>query len=133
MYIFLITIILTIIIIFYLTDSEFSFSNNSKKDGKVDTIINTILRQSSRWALAAEQNGNPLIAVLHANYGAAYLWALKDIASSEEIKRVTGVDVLEFQKKVTEAQDNATKKLAKLCPEYAADSDKYLAAVAGEG
>ena len=134
MYIILITIILTIITIFYLNNDKYShnINNNSKSYSSIDTIIETLLRQSSRWSLAAQQNGNPLIAVLHANYGAAYLWALKDITTSEEIKRVTGIDVIEFQKKITEVQDIATKKLAKLCPQYAGDSDKYLAAIAGE-
>ena len=39
---------------------------------KVRTI-RTLLRQSARWALASQQDKSPLIALLHANYGAGYL------------------------------------------------------------
>ena len=36
-------------------------------------VVKSLLRQSARWTVAARQDKNPLIAVLHANYGAAYL------------------------------------------------------------
>ena len=40
--------------------------------------INTLIRQAARWSVAAQQDESPIIALLHANYGAGYLWALKD-------------------------------------------------------
>ena len=58
--------------------------------------INTLLRQTARWATAAKQDENPLIAVLHSNYGAGYLWALKDIATGEQIKAASNVDNCKF-------------------------------------
>jgi hypothetical protein len=36
-------------------------------DFKVKTI-RTLIRQSARWALAAQQDESPIIALLHANY-----------------------------------------------------------------
>lgn len=57
---------------------------NRRKD-ELNKMINTLVRQTSRWATASKQDINILIAVLHANYAAEYLWALKDIASDEEI------------------------------------------------
>ena len=47
--------------------------------------IETLIRQASRWSVAAQQDDSPIIALLHANYGAGYLWALKDIATDQEI------------------------------------------------
>src|SRR5207237_6958 len=40
--------------------------------------VQILTRQAARWSTAASQDNNPLIAVLHANYGAGYLWAIHD-------------------------------------------------------
>ena len=96
------------------------------------TIILVLTRQAARWSTAAKQDENSMIAVLHANYGAGYLWALKDIASSEQIKAATGIDLLKFEREIVSTQDMATKKMAKLCPKYAPKST-YLTKIGGEG
>ena len=72
-----------------------------------------------------------MIAVLHANYAAGYLWALIDIATSDDIEMITGVNFLEFKKKITEIQDAATTRMASQCPEWAPESD-LLSLIAGE-
>lgn len=96
-------------------------------------IISRILRGSARWALASKQDKSPLVAVLHANYGCAYLWALKDVFNDYEIKSATGIDVIEFQNKITDIQDNATKRMTKLCPAYASGiQDTILSGIAGD-
>ena len=66
----------------------------------VNKVINVLVRQASRWATAAKQDKNSMIAVLHANYGAGYLWALKDIATTEQIKAATGIDMLKFEREI---------------------------------
>jgi hypothetical protein len=73
-------------------------------------IITKIVKESARWSIATEQDRTPMISVLHSNYGAGYLWALKDIATSEQIKNATGINVLEFEKQVTDIQDKSTMK-----------------------
>ena len=73
-----------------------------------------------------------MIAVLHANYGAGYLWALLDIATPEQIQTATGIDMSKFQTEIIRTQDEVTKRMAKLCPEYAPDKT-YLTRWAGEG
>jgi hypothetical protein len=96
-------------------------------------IISRIMRGSARWALASKQDKSPLVAVLHANYGCAYLWALKDVFNDYEIKSATGIDVIEFQNKITDIQDNATKRMTKLCPAYASGiHDTILSGIAGD-
>lgn len=119
--------ILLIILFFYSSQNTNTNNNNFYNN------IQKLIRQSSRWAVAAEQDTNPLIAVLHANYGAGYLWAVKDIASNEDIKNATGIDMKTFENKIIDIQDTATKRMVKLCPDYAGDSDKFLSAVSGEG
>jgi hypothetical protein len=95
-------------------------------------IISRIMRGSARWSLASKQDKSPLVAILHANYGCAYLWALKDVFNDYEIKSATGIDVIKFQNKITNIQDSVTKNVVKLCPEYASGiQDEILSIIAG--
>lgn len=117
------------------------FNNNVENKNNDTDIMNNermiktikgLLTQSSRWNLAALNDRNPLIAVLHGNYAAAYLWALLDIATTEEIENVTGVDILKFQEKTKETQRQVTQKASELCPQFRGKSDEFLAAIAGQ-
>tara|TARA_B100001123_G_C14962947_1_gene888429 strand:- start:9 stop:389 length:381 start_codon:yes stop_codon:yes gene_type:complete len=108
----------------------FNTSNNNSK--LLQEKIKTLVRQASRWSTAAKQDNNSMIAVLHANYGAGYLWALKDIATDTQIEKATGIDIVKFEKEIVAIQDEATMKMAKLCPDYAPESS-YLTKLGGEG
>ena len=94
--------------------------------------IEKLVRQSARYATAAQQDKSPVVAVLHANYAAAYLYALKDIASNSQIHNATGIDVKKFTQHVTNVQDKVTKKTTETCPEFAGNVDIYLAEIGGE-
>ena len=105
---------------------------DTEKDNKnMDTEIKTLVRQAARWASAAKQDENPMIAVLHSNYGAGFLWALKDIASQEQIEQATGIELLKFEKEITDAQDGAIKKMIAVCPDFQPDKG-FLSTLAGE-
>lgn len=95
-------------------------------------VIKSLLRQSARWTIAARQDENPLIAVLHANYGAAYLWALKDNFTTDMIEEAAGIDIVRFKKDIVETQDNVTRKMSAICPGYAPPRT-YLTDISGEG
>ena len=124
-------IILGIIIMwantFHISEPEKTTEYKCKKE-----MIKTLVRQAARWAIASIQDKNSMIAVLHANYGAGYLWALFDIATTSEIEQATNLDILKFRNAITEAQDNATKKMAQLCPAYAPELS-YLSKISAEG
>ena len=94
--------------------------------------IDKLVRQSARYATAAQQDKSPMIAVLHANYAAAYLYALKDIASNSQIHNATGIDVMKFTEHVVNVQDMVTKKTTKNNPGFAGQVDVYLAEIGGE-
>ena len=115
----LIFFILGILFTFFMLEiRDKCFIRNSTKQLQIQNI-KTLLRQVARWAVAAEGDTDPMIAVLHANYAAGYLWALNDIATTEEIEAVSGINYLEFRDKITEVQDNATLKVVQACPDYA--------------
>ena len=101
--------------------------NNTKDDD-----IRKLTRQCARWLIAAQQDDSPLIATLHLQYGMGYLWAIKDITTTDEFKRATGLDFLKFESHATQIQDQISKKMIKACPQFAGDIDRYLGNIAGE-
>ena len=128
----LVIIIVSVLIYLVTSINNHNKNDNSNIDPALKKIIKTIVRQAARWSTAARQDNNSMIAVLHANYGAGYLWALKDIATSEQIKLATNIDILQFEKEIVKTQDFATMRMAKLCPKYAPKST-YLTKLGGEG
>ena len=111
-----------------------NYKKNTKQIGAtncdIENIINTLIRQCSRWAIAATQDKSPIIALLHANYAVGYLWALKDIATDIQIEKVTNINILDFVKKITDIQDKCTKKVSKNCPQFLEHIDVELAKLA---
>ena len=105
--------------------------NNNRQKNDSAKAIKTLIRQAARWSVAANQDENPMIAVMHANYGAGYLWAANDIATSSEIERVAGIDYKKFKSLITAAQDSAMRKMAGVCPKYVPEGS-YLMKIAGE-
>jgi hypothetical protein len=98
----------------------------------MNKAIEKLVRQSARYAVAAQQDESPVIAILHANYAAAYFYALKDIASESQIHNATGIDVKKFKEHVTNVQDMVTRKTSEKCPEFVGQVDMYLAQIGGE-
>lgn len=119
----------SIILIFIIIYAVFKPQN---KTNFKENAIKTLIRQAARWTTASLQDENAMIAVLHANYGAGYLWALQDIADSQEIEKIGKIDLQKFKNSIVSAQDSATKRMAQLCPKYAPPKT-YLSQIAGEG
>ena len=105
--------------------------NTVKNEFKIKTI-KTLVRQCSRWAVAAQQDTSPMVALLHANYATGYLWALRDIATDKDIQSIASINILEFQKQITDVQDKCTKLVSKTCPKFIGNVDKLLLKVAGD-
>jgi hypothetical protein len=98
----------------------------------MNKAIEKLVRQSARYAVAAQQDASPVIAVLHANYAAAYFYALKEFATDSQIHNATGIDVKKFKEHVTNVQDMVTKRTSERCPEFVGEVDIYLAQIGGE-
>ena len=61
-----------------------------------------------------------------------YLWAIKDITTTEEFSKATGLNLLEFEKKATTIQDKVSKRVVKACPQFVGDLNIYFGRIAGE-
>jgi c-di-GMP-related signal transduction protein len=129
---FIYGLIAGIILMYFLNELKKKCLIGFSSKSILSKVIQVLARQAARWSTAAKQDKNSMIAVLHANYGAGYLWALKDIASSEQIKAATGIDILKFEREIVSVQDKATMKMARLCPKYA-PKKSYLTKLGGEG
>lgn len=112
-----ITAMIVVSIIFF-TRRTPSFPTTSLRDD----VLN-LFRQSARYAVAAEQDESEIIALMHANYAAGFLWSIKELVGSEEFKEITGTDFLEFQNKIQKVQDKATKNLVAICPVLVKNKD----------
>lgn len=88
--------------------------------------VQALIRQSSRWAIASQQDKSPMVSVLHANYAAGYLQALELIATEKEINEF--VNLQHLRMKVYSTQDKAVMKAISACPDYVGkDIDRELA------
>ena len=126
-----IIIILGILAYFCYIFTNYSNNKNDEQISKED-IIKKLVRQSARWSTAARQDNSLMIKVLHACYGAGYLWALKDIASNDEIERYAKIDMFKFENEITSTMDAAQMELASTCGKYP-PKRSYLTSIAGEG
>lgn len=108
-------------------------SQSQSQSAKDDAYITELMKQCARWAVASEQDENPLIAVLHANYASGYLWATNDIFSSSDIERVTGFKFHKIKDYVQKVQKYATYKATKVCPAFAPRTSVEIGQLSGEG
>ena len=92
--------------------------------------IRSLARQVARWIVAAEQDAEPSIAVLHANYGVGWLDALRELATPEQVQAAVGIPFKELRTAALAAQDRAAAQLAGRCPK--AVPQHRLARLAGE-
>lgn len=107
------------------------WQGRSKKYNDKSEIIKILIRQSSRYSVAALQDQNDLIALLHSNYGSAYVFALNDIATDSEIANATGIDPKKFRDAIVAVQDQTTRRVASQCPNFA-PVNTYLSKIAAE-
>jgi hypothetical protein len=102
-----------------------------------EIMLKKLLRQSIRYQVAAKQDINILLAVLHANYAASYMFAINDLFSTYELEQVlqNRKNRLEYEKRIIETQDWATKRAIKSCPNYGGITmtNDIIMKLAGEG
>jgi len=98
----------------------------------MDKEIRILIKQCARWAVAAHQDKSPLIALLHANYAAGYLWAILDIATPQQIEKSTGINFFRFKSEIQHIQAIATKKVSAKCPMFAPKNPPYLIQLSGQ-
>ena len=107
-----ITFVLFIIYLMYMLRKRYSTHRCLYEDA-----IKILYRQCARWAAASVQDNATIIKMLHANYAAGYLWAIKDIITAERFYEITGEDFIKFENKIVDIQDRSSKELIEQCPD----------------
>lgn len=92
--------------------------------------VKVLVKKCARWATTAQQDTSPYLSVMHANYATGYLSALKDIATPQQVHRITGIDFTTFEKHILNLQESINQKLVKQSPEFAGEVNLYLASIA---
>ncbi len=96
------------------------------------TPIKKLVRQTARYATAAQQDDADLVALLHSNYASGYLQVLKDFATPQEIHNETGIDFKKFENSILQVQDSVTRRALKNCPQFSGEVNKFIGIIAGE-
>lgn len=73
--------------------------------------VQALWRQSSRYHLASLQDRDPLIAARHNGYAVALIDAVRDLATEDEVKQITGGSLLKFRQEIIGMQDKLEGKL----------------------
>jgi len=102
-----------------------------KRVSNINDIIKKLTKKCARLSVSAQQDTNPIIAVLEANYSAAYLSAIKEIADDSQFKLATSLDFTDFENNITNIQDTVTQKLLATCTAVAPDNASLLKAMYG--
>lgn len=113
-----------ILLVFLLVLIKFEQREKYTQPSRDDEIRN-LARQAFRWYVASTQDSNPMIKGLHADYAVAYADILKNMATKDEILRVTSIDIDEFMKSATHQQDAYLVEIAKRCPDLLPQDAKY--------
>ena len=121
----------TIVIVFILTLIIFTLIKRRREQPDV-IKINKLIRQTARWATAADQDINPYIANLHATYALGYLMSVREIYDDATINRLSNVDIRRLETEITNIMDNAIRKLSSVCPQ-GQPKNEYLAYLSKQG
>ena len=93
--------------------------------------VKILTRQCARWMTAAIQDKNPLIALLHGQYGLGYFYAIQDIASPDQFEQITQLNWSEFKREILAVQDDVNRRAVASCPNLAYGLNRYLGMIGG--
>ena len=100
-----------------------------KRNSTEVTTIKNLFKKSAKFAINAQQDTTPFLAVMHANYAHGYLQAIKELATEKQLKVITGIDIEKFEEHILSVQESVTQKVIQKCPEFAGNVDIYLTAI----
>ena len=84
-------------------------------------MVKEAVRNSAHWSTAAEQDANPLLGVMHANFAHSYLNIARTLTSDTEVEQSAKINLDEFSRSVSQTQRNAVQKLLAVCPSVRPD------------
>lgn len=86
-----------------------------------------LLRGSSKWALTASQDKQPMLSLIHVSYALAYANALRELLNDREIQVATGIDMRDQVEAMETLQRKIIVKLGDQCPKIRPDGGFAIA------
>lgn len=124
-YVFAVGAVVVVILLVLLSKWAVKASGSTKE---FNDAIQRLVSQSSQWGMAASQDSSILLRLMHANYAIAYLRAAKLLASEQDIKKITSIDVYELQRALEDQQQNEVARLADTCPALKSETSMTVGA-----
>jgi hypothetical protein len=87
-------------------------------------IINALSKQAAEFAISSKKDNNAIRSLVMADYAVSNLLSLKNVASNEEIKAITGIEFSQLQEEIVAIQDAAIKKITLMCTDSAKNNNK---------
>jgi len=92
------------------------FTNGAKSKNRDHTRMVMLLKQAARWAAAAEQDTSLLLAIMHANYAAAYLTVMKEMYDIHTLDSACGaVSFSQLEQNVMDIQNKIQGNISETC------------------
>jgi hypothetical protein len=96
----------------------FNFVGSSALRGRSDVYKKAydLVKQSQRWLAMSVQDTNPMFAMRHANFAAAYLEAARHLVSDESLNKMTSKNVALLASSISKQQERSVASMGKQCP-----------------
>jgi hypothetical protein len=78
--------------------------------------LKDLIKSSTQWSTRALQDTNPIVGLINANYGMAYLNVARSLGTDADIEREIGTSVDTLIKEIEGTQTNAVARLSSSCP-----------------
>ena len=76
----------------------------------------TLLKAANKWAVAAQQDANIVMQLMHICYAKAYVTSLRRILSDEQIQKAHRVDMVNLEQSMEALQQKTLSALAEKAP-----------------
>lgn len=94
-----------------------STTETRKPSKHFDKRLRELVAEAGRWSDTSKSDTNPLLSVVHATYGSAYLNVARTMASDVDIERACNIRLDEFAGALTDTQQHAMRNVTTRCKE----------------
>lgn len=94
-------------------------TETSKPSARFEHKLRSLVHEAQQWSVASQQDANPLVSLVHATYGMAYMRVARTLASDADIERVCNLRLDEFAGQLSDAQQVSLRNVAGQCKSLA--------------
>jgi hypothetical protein len=93
--------------------------------------VSDLIQDSIRWSEVADQDTNPVIALIHSTYALAYLNVSRKLVCDTDIEKISNLHAGELHKDIKYKQDRITQRLFKKYPKLRPNGKSCVASGTG--